>query len=136
MQYVIFFAVFFALRNYYGSRPPQVWKAPAGLSMIKLNLFSAVAVKSYFELLGFFSLIPFLLAYKFRSLPLQLRVWFVALVPVWFAVHIYTVVIYQTRLFFVPMAVVLIPALLSLIEGWYEKTGKPAYQRSGITEAI
>lgn len=136
--YVLFFAVFFSLRQYYGYRPPQVWKVPAGLQMVKLNLMSSVAVKAYFEMLGVFSVIPFLILYRFRAFPLLLRVWFLAIVPAWFAVHIYTVVTYQTRLFLVPTLVVLLPMILWLVEKECQRIGQPApyaRQKSSLQEA-
>jgi hypothetical protein len=114
--YIIFFSVFIGLRIYYGYGQPQIWKVPSGLPMIKLNLFSFVSVKSYCEMLGVFSVIPLIILYKFRSFPLLLRVWFLGIVPVWFVVHFYTVVAYQTRLFLVPVIVFFMPMMLSLIE--------------------
>ena len=116
LMYVIFFGVFISLRLYYGYGEPQIWKVPSGLPMIKLNLFSFVGIKSYFEMLGVFSVIPFIILYKFRSFPLLLRVWFLAIVPIWFAVHFYTVVTYQTRLFLVPAIMIFMPMMLWLIE--------------------
>lgn len=118
--YIIFFAVFIGVRIYYGYVPAQSWKATSGIPMIKLNLFSAVGVKAYFEMIGLFSVIPFIILYKFNRFPLQLRVWFLALVPLWFAVHVYSVVIYQTRLFLVPVIIVFLPMMLWLIENGYK----------------
>lgn len=118
--YIIFSAIFIGLRIYYGYVPAQFWKVPAGIQMIKLNLFSTVALKAYFELIGTFSVIPFILLYRFNRFPLLLRTWFLALVPLWFAVHIYSVVIYQTRLFLVPVIIVFLPMLLWLIENNYK----------------
>jgi hypothetical protein len=119
--YLLFISIFIGIRLYYGYVEAQVWKAPPGIEMIRLNLFSAVAVKSYFEMIGLFSVIPFLILYKFQLTPLLLRKWFVFIVPVWFAVHIYSVVIYQTRLFLVPMIIIMIPMFLYLIENWYRQ---------------
>jgi hypothetical protein len=119
VSYVFFIGIFAGVRLYYGYVPAQVWKVPSGIEMIKLNLLSTVAVKSYFEMLGVFSLIPFIILYKFRSAPLLLRTWFIFIVPVWFAVHVYSVVIYQTRLFLVPVIIVFIPILLYIIENQY-----------------
>jgi hypothetical protein len=118
--YIIFAAIFTGLRIYYGYVPAQFWKVPSGIPMIKMNLFSTVAIKAYFELLGTFSVIPFIILYKFNRFPLLLRTWFLALVPLWFAVHIYSVVIYQTRLFLVPVIIVFLPMLLWLIENNYK----------------
>lgn len=119
--YIIFFSIFIAVRVHYGYRPPQIWKVPAGIQMIKLNLFSAVAMKSYFEMLGVFTVIPLIILYKFRSFPLLLKVWFLGIVPAWFAVHLYSVVTYQTRLFLVPVIMVMMPMLLWLIENEIKK---------------
>lgn len=119
--YIIFFSIFIAVRVHYGYRPPQIWKVPAGIQMIKLNLFSAVAMKSYFEMLGVFTVIPLIILYKFRSFPTLLKVWFLAIVPAWFAVHLYSVVTYQTRLFLVPVIMIMMPMLLWLIENEIKK---------------
>lgn len=114
--YALFFAIFIGLRLYFGYRPQQVWKAPAGWPMLKLNLFSAVGAKAYLELLGTYGIIPLIILYKFRSFPYLLRKWFLFLTPVWFAVHYLSVVAYQTRLFMVPFVLIMIPMLLWLIE--------------------
>lgn len=114
--YVIFFAIFIGLRIYYGYQPQQQWKAPAGLPMLKLNLFSAVGVKAYMELIGTFAVIPFIILYKFRVFPHILKKWFIFLAPIWFAVHYVSVVAYQTRLFMVPIVLIFIPMMLWLVE--------------------
>jgi hypothetical protein len=124
LLYVLFFAIFIGVRMYYGYRPAEEWKVPAGLQMLKLNLFSAVAVKCYFEIIGVMAVIPFVILYVFRRFPLQLSVWFLAIVPAWFAVHFYSVVTYQTRLFLVPLVMVCMPMMLWLIENSYKREGK------------
>lgn len=118
---VLFVIIFISLRMYYGFVPAKVWKVPAGPEMVKLNLFSTVAAKSYFEMLGIFSIIPLLILYRFKQLPQLLQIWFLGIVPIWFAVHIYSVVIYQTRLFLVPVILILLPMFLWLIENNYRK---------------
>lgn len=114
--YAIFMAIFVALRWYYGYVPQQVWKAKAGWAMLKLNLFSAVGVKAYLELIGTFGVIPFIILYKFKVFPHLLKKWFLFLVPVWFTVHYISVVAYQTRLFMVPVILIFMPMILWLIE--------------------
>lgn len=118
---VLFAAIFIGLRMYYGFVPAKVWKVPAGPEMVKLNLFSTVAAKSYFEMLGIFSIIPLIILYRFKQFPQLLQIWFLGIVPVWFAVHIYSVVIYQTRLFLVPVILILLPMFLWLIENNYRQ---------------
>ncbi len=114
--YVLFFIIFFALRNYFGYQPQQVWKAPAGWPMLKLNLVSAVGFKGYMELIGTLAVIPLIILYRFYSFPYLLRKWFLFLVPAWFAVHYVSVVVYQGRLFLVPMIIVMMPMMLWLID--------------------
>jgi hypothetical protein len=121
IQYIIFVSIFLGIRYYYGYRPQQTWKVPAGLPMLKLNLLSADGVKSYFEMIGTFSLIPLIILYKFRRFPYRLRCWFIAIVPIWFAVHLVSVVTYQTRLFLVPFIIIFMPMILWLVEDQYRK---------------
>ncbi|RYY51199.1 MAG: hypothetical protein EOO06_01280 [Chitinophagaceae bacterium] len=116
LLYLLFFSIFIALRMHYGYRPQQVWKVPAGLQMLKLNLASATAVKAYMELIATFAVIPLIILYKFKSFPYLLKKWFLFLVPIWFLIHFISVVAYQTRLFMVPFILVMLPMLLWLVE--------------------
>lgn len=122
--FVVFISIFISLRLYYGYAEPQIWKVASGWPMIKLNLASAVAAKAYFEMIGVFAVIPFIILYTFNRYPVLLRTWFIVLVPIWFAVHIYSVVIYQTRLFLVPVILIFLPMLLWLIEHSYRAVAK------------
>lgn len=114
--YVIFFSIFAGLRIYYGYAPQQEWRVPAGLPMLKLNLLSPTGFKAYMALLGTFGVIPFIILYRFKAFPHILKVWFIGIVPIWFAVHYITVVAYQTRLFLVPIIMIFITMMLWLIE--------------------
>lgn len=114
--YLIFLSIFIGLRIHYGYQKPQMWKVPAGLPMLKLNLFSAVGFKGYLELIGTFAVIPFIILYKFRAFPRLLKKWFIFLAPVWFAVHYISVVAYQTRDFLVPIILTFLPMILWLVE--------------------
>ena len=114
--YLIFLVTFIGLRMHFGYKPQQVWKVPSGWPMLKLNLFSAVGVKGFMELIGTYALIPLIIIYRFKSFPYLLKKWFVFIVPVWFAVHYLSVVAYQTRLFMVPFIIIMMPMLLWLLE--------------------
>lgn len=111
-----FLIIFILLRLHYGYRPQQMWKVPAGLQMLKLNLLSSVGIKGYFELLGTFGLIPFAILLKFNTFPTILKKWFLIITPVWFSIHFILVVSYQTRLFIVPFVVCIMPMFLILVE--------------------
>jgi hypothetical protein len=121
MAYFIFGIIFVGLRIHYGFVPQQVWKAAAGFPMLKLNLFSTFALKTYFEMLGTFSVIPFIILYYFKRCPHILKLWFISIVPIWFSVHLITVVTYQTRLFLVPEIVIFLPMMLWLIEDSFRR---------------
>ena len=95
-MYVLFISIFVGLRMYFGYRPQQVWKAQAGLPMLKLNLASAVGVKAYMELLSTYAVVPLMLLYRFKRAPHLLRKWFLFLVPIWFLVH-YVCLLYTSR---------------------------------------
>ncbi len=120
--YLLFFAIFIALRIYFGYKPQQVWKAVAGLPMLRLNLFSAAGVKAYMELIGTFGVIPLIILYKFRQFPHLLKKWFIFLAPLWVAAHYLSVVAYQTRLFMVPFIIIILPMFLMLVEQEIKKT--------------
>lgn len=124
--YAIFFSIFIGLRIYYGYRPQQEWRVPAGWQMLKLNLFSPTGFKAYMELIGTFAVIPFIILYRFRYFPEILRKWFILIVPIWFGVHYLSVVAYQTRLFLVPIIIIFIPMMLWLVE-------KDVIQRNTVT---
>ena len=119
---VFFISIFIAIRWYYGYQPQTQWKVPAGLPMLKLNLVSLLAVKSYFEMIGVFSVIPLICLYKFKSANPILQVWFLGIVPIWFLVHFLSVVAYQGRLFLVPTLLIFIPMVLEIIEKEYAST--------------
>jgi hypothetical protein len=118
---IFFVAIFIAIRWYYGYQPQTQWKVPAGLPMLKLNLISLLAVKSYFEMISVFSIIPLICLYRFRSSAPILQTWFIGIVPIWFLVHFISVVAYQGRLFLVPTFLVFVPMILEQIEREYGK---------------
>ncbi|MFT4022424.1 MAG: hypothetical protein QM664_01420 [Flavihumibacter sp.] len=109
LSYALFLAIFFSIRAYFGYQPPEVWKVPSGLPMLKLNLLSAVAVKNFFEIYGVIGILPLLVLAGWKYTDDLLKKWFVLLVPVWFAVHLWAVVTYQSRLFLVPTLLLFIP---------------------------
>jgi hypothetical protein len=115
LSLISFVILFIGLRIYFGYRPQGEWKVPAGIPMLRLNLFSFVAIKGYFEMFGAFSVLPLICLYKFKRCSLILQVWFIAIVPIWFFVHFYSVPAYESRLFFVPTFLIFIPMVLEII---------------------
>ena len=117
VSYLFFWTIFVGLRIYYGLEAYQgVRGAPSGFSTLIINLFSLVSIKTYFEMYGTFMVLPIIVLYKFKRIDPILRALFIALVPVWFFVHLWAAVAYQSRLFLVPTLLVFLPAALQIIE--------------------
>lgn len=118
----LFAIVFVSVRSYYGYQAPQIWKVPSGLPMLKLNLFSAVAVKNVFEIYGVLGILPVIAIAWFAKANNLYQKWFLVLVPAWLLVHLVAVVAYQSRLFLVPLLLILIPMLLQIVDRLYRET--------------
>ena len=108
--------VFFSVRAYFGP-PPNTWSdwpnpAPPGPRMLWWNVSQP---DNWRFILATMSLLPVLALAYFRLLPRMLQAFFIAIVPVYFAVHFGAVFINETRYFIMPMAVVFIPATLWIL---------------------
>lgn len=117
---VFFFGIFISIRVYYGFQPVSSWRVSTGWPMLKLNLFSAVSVKTYMEQFGVVAFLPLWALFVIKKMNPHLRIFFLTLVPAWFAIHFISAIAYQTRLFLVPVLLVLLPAVLESIERYYE----------------
>ena len=126
---IIFAAIFVGIRLYYGYEEQTTWKVEAGWPMLKLNLFSVESVKSYFEMFGAFSILPFIILYNIRKGSYILKVWFWGMVPVWFLAHWLLVVAYQSRLFLVPTFLIFLPFVIELIE---RETAKRKFNKEDV----
>jgi len=118
---VLFFAIFIAIRSYYGIQPVSTWRVSAGIPMLKLNLFSSVSIKTYMELYGIMGFLPLWALLILPKMNKHLKLFFILLVPSWFGIHFLSAIAYQTRLFLVPTLLVLLPAALENIESYYSK---------------
>lgn len=117
---VLFFIVIFvAIRMHYGLQPVSTWRVSAGLPMLKLNLFSSVSIKTYMELFGIMGFLPLWAILIFSKMSKHLKLFFIVLVPIWFGIHFVSAIAYQTRLFLVPVLLVLVPAILENLEHHY-----------------
>jgi len=122
----IWLAIFLGLRVWIGS-PPQSWQAEwgytPGLPTIAMNLSSHLTLM---YLVVTFSILPVLVLWEFGSLPDFLRGLFWLMVPGWLALHIAMVPANETRIFLVPIVLVLIPGAL------YRRGLKPVTQPASI----
>ena len=113
---ILFFAIFFGIRIYYGFRPLETWRVDPGWPMLKLNLFSASGVKTYMEFFGVFAFFPIWAIFVLRSADARLKILFYTMVPAWFALHLYSAIGFQTRLFLVPTILVIIPIVFEYLD--------------------
>ena len=84
--------------------------------MLKFNLLSFHSIKTYMEMYGVFTLLPFISLIILRRSNPYLKRWFWAVIPLWFTVHFFLVVAYQSRLFLVPTFLIFLPMILEYIE--------------------
>jgi hypothetical protein len=113
---ILFLAIFFSIRAYYGFRPLETWRVGPGWPMLKLNLFSASAVKTYMEFFGVFAFLPIWAIFVLKRADARLKILFYTMVPAWFALHLYSAIGFQTRLFLVPTILVIIPIVFEYID--------------------
>lgn len=110
LSLLAFFAVFAAVRSFYGWQPPSpVYGNDGILDFLRFNLTDRYTIP---ELLGTFLLVPALALAGYRRWSPELRLWFWWIVPVWLAVHFAHAMLRETRLLLVPHALILVPGLL------------------------
>lgn len=132
---VLFLIIFVSIRLYYGFQPVSTWRVSAGWPMLKLNLFSSVSLKSYMELFGVFGFMPLWCILVFSEMSKHLKLFFLVLVPAWFTIHLFSAIAYQSRLFLVPVLLVLLPAVLESLERHYANNDvTPVKQKRMVRE--
>lgn len=113
---VVYVSIFVSIRAYYGYQPQQTWRVGPGWPMFKLNMLGSASVKTYSEFFGVFAFFPLWALFVLKQADYRLKVFFWVLVPVWFALHIFTAIAFQTRLFLVPTLLVIIPIVFEYID--------------------
>jgi len=106
----MYVAIFVGLRFIYGKQELFIpYGQHPGLELLVYNLFRTVTWR---QLIGTLSIIPIIAIIGYKKWPLQLRIFFWAIVPIWFVVHAFSAVMAESRLFLVPQAMVFIPGAL------------------------
>jgi hypothetical protein len=110
LSIMVYAVIFFGLRFYYGYRPPRhIPGLPSVIDYWKYNLSLPL---TYFKLLMIFSVLPMLSLLAWRQWPPVLRKWLWVILPAWIIVHFSWSIVAESRLFYVPVAVLFIPGLL------------------------
>lgn len=106
---LIFSLLYVGIRIAYGPRPFDHMHEP-GLDQFLANLRDPF---TYYSSLATFLLFPILALFRWRSWPGILRRFSWVLIPIWTLVHSFTSVLAEARLFLVPYAIVIIPAVFA-----------------------
>lgn len=110
----IFAISFIGLRILFTDRPLYIpYKHPPGFPLLLYNLTRQFSWDQLFATLG---LIPLIGLVYYFAWPRLWQRFFLILVPIWFAIHLFASVIDETRLFLVPQALIFIPGLLFAIQ--------------------
>ena len=107
---VAYLGVFVGLRWYFGYPSGRsVYGNESFLDFFSWNLSQPT---TYYQLLRSFTLIPILAIWFFPKWPTLLRTWAYLILPVWVLLHFGHAVVRETRLFLVPVCLILIPGIL------------------------
>ena len=110
----IFAFIVIGLRFLYPDRPLYVpYKQTPGVQLLLYNLTRSFTWEQLFHTLGFAPLLGLTFFFVWPSLWQR---FFLVLVPLWFGIHSFLSVMGETRLFFVPQAIIFIPTVLFMIE--------------------
>ncbi len=124
----IFAIIFIGLRILNPDRPLYIpFKHLPGFPLLLYNLTRQF---SWNQLFGTLGLIPFLGMFYFFTWPRLWQRFFLILVPVWFAIHLFASVIDETRLFLVPQALIFIPGILFAMQ-YLLSSKQPIPQKNG-----
>ncbi len=110
----IFALVFIGLRFLYPDRPIYIpYKQTPGYQLLLYNMTRSFTWDQLFHTLGFAPLLGLIF---FFILPNLWQRFSLVLCPVWFGIYAFLSVMGETRLFFVPQAIIFIPAVLFILE--------------------
>jgi len=110
----VFVITIVGLRLLFPNRPLYIpYKQTPGYQLLLYNLTRTFTWGQLFHTLGF---APLLSLAFFFVLPGLWQRFFLVLVPIWFGIHSFLSVMGETRLYFVPQAIIFIPAALFVFE--------------------
>lgn len=114
---VVFFVVFFGVRLYFGYKSPEIVEGMR--TPLDYLIRNFTYLWTYPLLAGALTFLPLLPILFLKRLPKILQQWFWVIIPAWFTIHYLYAIVAEARLFLVPIALILIPSFLIIIENWY-----------------
>jgi hypothetical protein len=116
---VIGLAGFIGLRWYLGYEP---YMLPSGWFRVMQNFTNYSIISGQFAIM---LILPFLSLFFLRKSPIVLRTIWITIIPVWFAVHYWSMPVLESRYFLVPFVLAIIPVTLLGIEKSYRNEKVP-----------
>lgn len=117
---MIAFLIAFLLPRFYFGYVPAVGINNMTHPMEYLT-FNLTFLRLYPLLFGTLGIIPLVILVNIKKLKHPfLKNWFWLIVPLWFVIHFIKSNAMETRLFLVPQILIFVPAMLYLINNWYE----------------
>lgn len=110
---VLAVGMFFGLREYFGYEPYIV---PSGWFRVVENFTNYSVISGEFAIMLIF---PFLSIMFLKRTDIILRTIWLALIPIWFAVHYWSFAVLESRYFLVPFSLAMLPVVLYEIEKSY-----------------
>ncbi|WAC14550.1 hypothetical protein [Dyadobacter pollutisoli] len=110
---VLAVGIFFGLREYFGYEPYIV---PSGWFRVVENFTNYSVISGEFAIMLIF---PFLSIMFLKRTDIILRTIWLALIPIWFAVHYWSFAVLESRYFLVPFSLAMLPVVLYEIEKSY-----------------
>ncbi len=100
-------AIFVGLRYYFGYPSPR--SVYGNVHFSDYLLWNISQPTTYIQLLRSFTLLPVIAIFTFRKWPSTIKAWSWMLIPAWVILHLSFAVARETRLFLVPLSLLVIP---------------------------
>ena len=104
--------IFFGLRLAYGPDHPTGFYGQDQTRPLDMFWFNVSRYITWVQLFATMSLMPILAVISWQRWPRAVRAFSIAVVPVWFSVHLFTAQCAESRSFLVPQALIFIPGVL------------------------
>ncbi len=110
---LIYLIVFMGIRYHFGYvSPSSVYGNQSYWEFFTWNFSQPT---SYIQFIRTFTLYPLLIVITFRKWPQPLKIWSICMLSAWIFIHLGWAVVRETRLFLVPLALLIIPGVIIVL---------------------